>query len=90
MSDQFDTAEPSFFSKTLVPELIKEVTLLNKQLKRSDAIITERIKQVDQLKNNILNLERLLVSEGQNTKLWKNLTWSLIGVLCVFLYLGSF
>lgn len=86
---EFDTSEPSFYSDKLVPELLKEIKKLSKQVKLGEQSLRELRNDYNKLYLSNIDTEAALRSEKQTSKFWKRLSFSLLATIIGFLILGS-
>jgi hypothetical protein len=86
---EFDSTEPSFYSDKLVPELLKEIKKLTKQVKLGDQRLQEKDKSYNSLYLSYSETELLLRKEKQSSKFWKRISFGLGALLIGFLILGS-
>lgn len=86
---EFDTHEPSFYSDKLVPELLKEIQKLSKQVKLGDQSLRELRNDYNKLYLTNIDTEAALRNEKQTSKFWRGLSFGLLTTIIVFLILGS-
>ena len=86
---EFDTTEPSFYSEKLVPELLKEIKKLSKQVKLGEQSLLELRNDYNKLYLSNIDAEASLLNEKQTSKFWRRLSFSLLATIIGFLILGS-
>lgn len=86
---EFDSTEPSFYADKLVPELLKEIRKLSKQIKLSEQSLRELRNDYNKLYLRNIDAEAALHSEKQTSTFWKRLSFSLVATIITFLILGS-
>ena len=86
---EFDTTEPSFYSDKLVPELLKEIKKLTKQVKLGEQSYKELRNDYNKVYLRNIDVDTALRSEKQSSKFWKRISFGLGALLIGFLILGS-
>ena len=86
---EFDTTEPSFYSDKLVPELLKEIKKLSKQVRLGEQSLRELRNEYTKLHLSNIDVDTALRSEKQSSKFWKRISFGLGALLIGFLILGS-